>query len=212
LNRNFRNFGNLPFLSGFRNFFISEIENLVSTCFIAKCHRVPCRRSRAPPYIFVAGSLPPSTPRSSQQHRSEYICAELEFHRHSSSLFRQRSTTSAWAWKLSRCVEVPPECHHGLEAEPSAMHHHRSSSLSPSLPSVVFFVFWSPFYTSGRPFHQPGTLQDVPRGPRRQAAAPKRATSSVASVVYGHPVVRRRRPNSDPSPLAIKIVRLRLLP
>jgi hypothetical protein len=146
-----------------------------STCFIAKCHRVPCRRSRAPPYIFVAGSPPPSTARSSQ-HRSEYICAELEFHRHSSSLFVKGA---------------PP---------------------SPSLPSVVFFVFWSPFYTSGRPFYQPGTLQDVPREPRRQAAAPKPATSSVASVVYGHPVVRRRRPSSDPSPLAIKIVRLRLLP
>jgi hypothetical protein len=164
-----------------------------STCFIAKCHRVPCRRSRAPPYIFVAGSPPPSTPRSSQ-HRSEYICAELEFHRHSSSLFRQRSTTSAWAWKLSRCIEVPPECHHGLEAEPSAMHHHRSSSLSPSLPSVVFFVFWSPFYTSGRPFHQPGTLQDVPRGPRRQAAG----CSTQASYVVRR--FRRLRPSSRSSP------------
>jgi hypothetical protein len=46
---------------------------------------------------------------------------------------------------------------------------------------------------------------EPPRGPRHQAAAPKPAMSFVALVVYGHPIIPRCRPSSNPSPLAIKI-------
>jgi hypothetical protein len=52
------------------------------------------------------------------------------------------------------------------------------------LSSVVFFIFRSPLYTSDRPFHQPGTLQD------RTTTG---TTTSSCSTQAGYVVRRTRR-------------------